>query len=86
MISVVYVKTELELLRPIELSVISYWSNWVRSMIKTRQDNDSIDPIKMAYTKNKIALLWSIESGADCDENQIRKQHDWSYKYGLHQK
>ena len=71
MISVVYVKTELELLRPIELSVICYWSNRVRSMMKTRQDNDSIDLTRAAYTKNKIELLWSIEPGADCDENQI---------------
>ena len=38
------------------------------------------------YTENDTELMLPIESGADCDENQIGQLHDWSYRCGLHQK
>ena len=41
-------------------------------MIKTRQDNDVTNRIGIEYTENDNELLWLIESGANCDENQIK--------------
>ena len=41
-------------------------------MIKTRQDNDVTNRIGIVYTENDNELLWLIESGANCDENQIK--------------
>ena len=55
-IGVVYVETELELSGPIKPSVVCYRSNRVQSMTKTRQDNDMVDPTRVAYVENKIEL------------------------------
>ena len=45
-------------------------------MMETRYDNDVIDRTGAVYVENKTNLLWSIESSADCDENQIRQLRD----------
>ena len=45
------------------------WLDWVRSMTKTRQDNDLTDCIGVVYTKNEIELLWLIGQGVVCDKN-----------------
>ena len=47
------------------------WSDWVRSVEKTRQDNDMTDCIDADYAKNKTVQLWSIELGIVYDENLI---------------
>lgn len=39
--------------------------------MKTRWDNDMIDGTSVVYAENETKLLWSIEHGALCDENQI---------------
>ena len=57
--------------------------DWVWSIIKTRQDNNVKGCNGAIYAKNDIELSWSIESGADCDKNQIGQLHDWSYRCGL---
>ena len=62
------------------------WFDRLQSMINTRQDNNMIDHIGVIYVRNDIELSWLIESGVDCDKNQIRQQRDWSYRYSLHQK
>lgn len=51
--------------------------------MKTRWDNDMIDGTSVVYAKNETKLLWSIEHGALCDENQIG--NDQSYRGGLRQ-
>ena len=38
-------------------------------VIKTKQDNDMVDRIGLAYTETEIKLLGPIESGAVCYEN-----------------
>ena len=38
-------------------------SDYVRSMMKTRQDNDMVDCIGAIYAENKIKLLWLIGLG-----------------------
>ena len=45
------------------------WSDYMRSMIKTRHDNDMMDHIGAVYTKMEIELLWLIGSSVVCDEN-----------------
>ena len=47
------------------------WSDWVRSVEKTRQDNDMTDCIDADYAKKKTVQLWSIELGIVYDENLI---------------
>ena len=37
--------------------------------MKTKQDNNLIDPIRVANAENEIEMLWLIRPGADCDEN-----------------
>ena len=44
------------------------------------------DHTNTVYAKNKTELPWQIESGIECDENQIGQLCDWSYRCGLHQK
>ena len=44
--------------------------------MKTRHDNDVAERIDVVYTKNDIGLLWPIELGAVCDENQTSQQRD----------
>ena len=39
-----------------------------------------------AYVKTETKLLWPIEVGVVCDENQEKKHCDRSYKLGVHQK
>lgn len=51
--------------------------------METKKDNDVFDPISAFYVENETELFWSIESGAVCDENQIGKWHDQSYKSSL---
>ena len=38
---------------------------------KARQDNNMIDHTSVFYVEIDTKLSWSIESGANCDENQI---------------
>ena len=45
-----------------------------------------IDCIDVIYDENDNELSWLIESGADCDENQVRLLHDWPYKCGRRKK
>ena len=54
--------------------------------MKTRHDNNMSDPIRVAYAKNIIELLWSIKLGVDYDENHIGQWRNWLYKCGLGQK
>ena len=54
--------------------------------MKTRQDNDLTNHLGEFYTENDATLMLPIRSGADYDKNQIGQLHDWSYRYGLHQK
>ena len=50
-------------------------SDWLLSMMKTRQDNDMINHIGAIYAKNDIELSWPNGSSVDCDENYIRQLH-----------
>ena len=50
--------------------------DWVRYVIKTRQDNDVIDFTNVVYSKNETKLSWSIEAGAVCHKNKIGQWHD----------
>ena len=43
--------------------------NRVRSLMKTRRDNDMIDCIGAVYANNKTGLLWPIKLGVVCDKN-----------------
>ena len=52
----------------------------VRSMVKTRQDNNLTNHTSTVYDENETELLRPIELGAVCDENQTGQQHDWLYK------
>ena len=40
-------------------------------MTKTRQDNDMVDPTRVAYVENKIELSWPIGLSLNCDEKLI---------------
>lgn len=51
-------------------------SNWVQSVIKTRQDNDVTDRIGVHYVENKTELSWTIRWGVVCDKNQTREWCD----------
>ena len=46
--------------------------DWVRSIAKTRQNNDVIDCIGVVYIKNKIKLSWSIKQGEVYEESDTR--------------
>ena len=46
------------------------WSNRVPTMTKTRNDNYVTNHIDMTYIENETELLWPIELGVVCDENQ----------------
>ena len=46
------------------------------SVMKTRQNNDVIDRTHALHIENNNDLSWSIESGVDYDENEIRQWHD----------
>ena len=59
------------------------WSNPVRSMMKTRQDDDIIDHTGVVYAKNKTKLSWPIKPTAFYDENHIGKWCDWTYRCDL---
>ena len=45
-------------------------------MMKTKQDNNTIDPTRVAYVENETELSWPIKPDVDCDENQMGQQHD----------
>lgn len=45
-------------------------------MIKTRQDNDVVNRIGLAYPKIETELLGTIESSAVCYENWTGQQCD----------
>lgn len=76
-ISLVYAENDIKLSRPIRLCVV---------YDKTRQDNDVTDLPRAVYTKNEIELLRLIILDAVYDENQIRQQHDRSYRCSIHRK
>lgn len=59
-------------------------SDRVQSMNKIRQENDMTYRIGTIYTENKIELSPPIGLGVVYEENKIEKQHDRSYRYGLH--
>ena len=61
------------------------WSNWVQSVMKTRQDNDMIDYRGAVYIENDIKLSWFIKLGAICDEHQTWQRRDRLYRCGLRQ-
>ena len=42
-------------------------------MTKTREDNDMIDPTRVAYAENKIELSWPIGLSLNCDEKLIEQ-------------
>ena len=42
--------------------------------------------INVVYIENETDMLWSIELGAVCDENQTGQRYDQSYRFGLYQK
>ena len=65
----------------IKLSCL-YWSNLVRSVIKTRQDNDMTNCTRIVYAKNESELSWLIRLGAICNKNQIGRRRDRSYRFG----
>ena len=46
------------------------WSNRVPTMTKTRNNNYVTNHIDMTYIENETELLWPIELGVVCDENQ----------------
>ena len=52
------------------------WSNWVRFIMKTKQDNDMTNYISAVYVENDTELSWPIGLGAVCEENQIGQQRD----------
>ena len=58
----------------------------VRSMIKTRWDNNMTGRMGLLYARKEIVLPWSIKLGTVYDKNQIGKWRDWSYSYGLQRK
>lgn len=45
------------------------WSNWVRSVMKARQDNNVIDYIGLVDVKTETKLSRPIWLGVVCDEN-----------------
>ena len=55
----------------------------VRSVMKTKWDNDMIDWIGVVYDKNKIELSWSIRPGVICDNNKTRQWRDQMHKCNL---
>ena len=46
------------------------WLNRVPTMTKTRNNNYVTNHIDMTYIENETKLLWPIELGVVCDENQ----------------
>ena len=61
-------------------------SDWVRSLMKTKQDNNMRDHIDVIYYKKETELLWPIGSSTICDKNRTAQRCDRSYKSGLHWK
>ena len=51
----------------------------VRSVIKTKQDNDVTDRIGVIHIENETDLLWWIRLGAIYDKNQKGHGHDRMY-------
>lgn len=51
--------------------------------MKIRQDNDMIDQTGTLYVKNDTKLSLLIGPGTSCDENQVEKWRDWSYRCDL---
>ena len=45
-------------------------SDYLQSMMKTRQDNDKIDRTSAVYAENEIELLCPIKLGIVYDKNQ----------------
>ena len=52
-------------------------------MTKTSKDNDVTDLASTMYAENDIELSRLIRSGAVCNEKQIGRQYDRSYKCGI---
>lgn len=54
--------------------------------MKTRLDNDIIDFMGACtlYAENDTKLLWQIELGAICDENQTEQEGDRLYRCNLY--
>ena len=53
-------------------------SDFVRSMMKTRQNNDVTDCIDVVYAETETELSGPIESGTICYEKQVGQRHDRS--------
>lgn len=47
------------------------WSDWVPSMMKTRQVNNVTNRTDAVYIENGNEMSWPIKLGVNCDENQI---------------
>ena len=61
-------------------------SDQVWSIMKTIQDNNLIDHLSSFNVESDTKLLWPIELGVNCDENQIGQLCDWLYRCDLHWK
>lgn len=61
------------------------WSN-LRSMTKTKEDNDVTKKTNVVYIKNNIELSWLIWLGVIYEENQTIQWHDRSCRYNLRRK
>lgn len=46
--------------------------DWLRSVMKTKQNNDVTHCTDAIYVENETKLLWAIGLGAFCEDNQIR--------------
>ena len=55
-------------------SKLNFWDLFdrVRSVMKTRQDNDMTNRTGALYTKNDIELLWPIGLGVIYDKSKTR--------------
>lgn len=60
---VVYAKNDTEM---------SWRSDWVQTVMKTRLANYVTDCTNAIYAKNEIELSWLIEPGLISDKNQTR--------------
>lgn len=59
-------------------------SNWVQSLIKTRQDNYVIDCTSLVYAKIETELSGPIKLCVVYFENHTGQRCDWSYKFGIY--
>ena len=55
----------------------------MRSLTKTKQDNDMTNRTSAIYAENETELPWPIELSVVYEENQTEQGHDRLYSYGL---